>query len=276
MRRVPVGLLAASLSAWTMGVGRLGAQTPAAPAIPGTSAGWLFNQQSLIQPGFLPAQFEQALELTGARMTTSNTAQLTYAGTITDGQGKRTAQVTIQAPGYLVYRDSNNHAVAFNGSALQATSGALSSSDEAIAESLLAHFPDMVCLQVATGGSYRRIGTHFRTDNGKTPNYTGPYWTVLAFAPKARSGLTPGAAMQQNLYVAFDERTGYIAEVRTALNTGPKQQHVIETQFSNWTQSSGQWYPASIVRLESGTQTLSFQVQSINVGPAGPTTIFVP
>lgn len=271
MKRVAIGFLAAMAA--VVGVGRMRAQTSVTPASP---TGWLYNQESLIQPGSLPAQFEQALELTGSRMMSTNTAQLTYGGTITDGQGTRTAQVTIQAPGYLVFRDSNNHSVAFNGSALQSTSGALSSSDQAIAESLLAHFPDTVCLQVATGGSYRRIGTHFRTDNGKTPNYTGPYWTVLAFAPSARTGLTSGAALQQNLYVAFDEKTGYIAEVRTVVNTGPKQQQVTETQFSNWTQSAGQWYPASIVRLEAGAQTLSFQVQSIGVGPAGPTTVFVP
>jgi hypothetical protein len=265
--------LAATLFVAIGSVASTAAQTATVSSQP---TGWLLNQQSLIQPGVLPAQLEQALELTGSRMMTADKAQIAYTGTITDAQGPRTAQITIQAPGYLLYRDSNNHSVAFNGSALQSTSGALSSSDEAIAESLLAHFPDMVCLQVATGGSYRRIGTHFRTDNGKTPNYTGPSWTLLAFAPSARTGLTLGAALQQNLYVALDEETGYIAEVRTVVNTGPKQQQVTETQFSNWTQLAGQWYPASIVRLESGTQTLSFQVQSIVVGQAGPTTGFVP
>jgi hypothetical protein len=279
--------VAATLAAFGS-VAPTAAQTATAPPQP---VGWLLNQQSLIQPGVLPTQLERALVLTGSRMMSANTAQVTYIGTITDAQGPRTAQVTIQAPGYLLYQETQGHAVAFNGGGLQSVTGSLgaagsstsatpstplSSSDEAIAESLLANFPDMVCLQVAAGGSYRRIGSHFRTDNGKTANYTGPYWTILAFTPSSRSGLVLGSALQQDLFIAIDEQTGFISEVRVVVNTGPKQQQITQTQFSNWTQQAGQWYPGSIVRLESGQQTLSFQVQSVAVGAAGPTAVFNP
>ena len=260
------------------------AQQPISTA-PVQASGWLLNQQALIQPGILPAHLERALTLSGSRMMTSDKALLAYGGAITDAQGTRSAQVTIQAPGYLMYKETQGHTVVFDGASLKSTpaaSGAIltagastpfSSADEAIAESLLAHFPDMVCLQVATGGGYRKIATHVRTDNGKTPGYTGPYWTVLAFQPKSRAGLVSGAALQQNLFVAVDEQTGFVAEVRTVVNSAGKQE-VTQTQFSNWTQQAGQSYPGKIVRLENGKQTLSFQVQSASVGAAGPTASF--
>jgi hypothetical protein len=239
--------------------------------------GWLFNQASLIAPGVLPSHLAISLQQTGARMMTTDKAQVALTGSITDSQGTRSAQFTIQAPGYMMYRDSTGHAVVFNGTSLASTGGtALSSSDAAIAESLLAHFPDMVCLQVATGGSYRRIGSHFRTDGSTGGTYTGPYWTVLAFAPAARQGLTAGAALQQQLFIAIDESTGFISEVRMAVNTGSQQLQITQTQFANWTNQSGQWYPGSIVRLVNGKQVFSFQAQAITVGAAGPTTAFIP
>ncbi len=238
--------------------------------------GWLLNHGSLILPGDLPSHLATSLEQTGARMMSADKAQITLTGTVTDGQGSRPAQFTIQAPGYLVYREGQSRAIAFDGNGTQSIAGALTSDDEAVMESLLAHFPDMVCLQVATGGGYRRVGSHFRTDNSKGGNYTGAYWTLLAFSPRKRQGLTAGKALQQELFIAIDERTGFIAEVRTAVSTGPKQQQVNETQFTNWTQQGDQWFPGKISRLESGKQVLSFQVQQAAVGPAGPPTMFVP
>jgi hypothetical protein len=237
--------------------------------------GWLLNQTSLIAPGDLPGPLATALQQSGARMMSASTAQIALSGSITDTQGTRSAQITIQAPGYMIYRDGNGNGVAFNGTSLVTNSGALSTSDEAIAESLLAQFPDMVCLQVDTGGSFRRIGSHFRTSAATGGSYTGPYWTVLAFAPAARTGLTAGAALQQTLFIAVDESTGFISEVRTTVTTG-QQKHIIETEFQNWTNQSGQWYPGSIVRFQDGQQILNFQAQSITVGPAGPNTTFVP
>lgn len=242
---------------------------------PGQQPGWLLNKGSWIEPGDLPLQLASALEQSGARMMSADKAQLTVSGTITDGQGSRSAQFAIQAPGYLIYRDGHGHAVGFDGNAFKGNSGALNSGDEAITESLLAHFPDMVCLQVAAGGSYRRIGSHFRPDGSNSGNYAGPYWTVLAFSAKRRPGLTAGKALQQELFIAIDEHTGFISEVRVVANTG-QQLQTTQSQFSNWSRQGDQWFPASIVRLENGKQVLSFQVQAASVGPAGPIAAFLP
>lgn len=200
-------------------------------------------------------------------MTNANNAELTIAGTITDSNGSRPAQIVVQAPGHLSYREGQTKALTFDGVQFKSKDGQLTSDDERVSESLLAHLPDSVFLQIAAGGSIRPIGSHFRTDDGKTPNYRGPFWTLFGFSPGIRQGLTSGQAMQQELFIAIDEQTGLMAEIRLAT-----QQNVTQTQFSNWTQQQGnQWFPSQIVRLENGKQVLSFQVVQATVGPISVT-----
>jgi hypothetical protein len=240
-----------------------------------TVSTWLLNGTNLIGSSDLPSQLAASLQLTGARMTSAATAVLTLSGTTTDANGSRSSQITIQAPGCLAYREGQTRAVTYDGTAFKAKSGALSTDDERVAESFLAHFPDTVFLQVAAGGSWRRIGSHFRTDASNSAKYSGAYWTLLAFTPNTRAGLTTGRALQQQLFIAIDEHTGFMSEVRVVATTAGQQQ-VTQTQFSNWSNQSGQWSPATIVRLENGKQVLSFQAQSFAVGAAGPATTFAP
>lgn len=237
---------------------------------------WLLNRSDFITEGDLPSHFASTLKQMGARMTGAGKGQVILDGTITDGRGSRSAQLVIQSPGYLAYREGLGRAVAFDGAGFQTKTGAPTADDDAISESLLAHFPDTICLQLAAGGSYRRIGTHFRVDGSKGGNYTGPYWTVYAFSPTKRPGLTAGKALQQELFIAIDERTGFISEVRIVVNSALRQQRVTQTQFENWTQHGDQWFPGKITRIEDGKQVLAFQVLQAGVAAAGPATLFKP
>jgi hypothetical protein len=234
------------------------------------------KKSDFIEAGDLPPHLLAVLEKTGKRMTSPLTAQVSLTGTITDANGTRTGQINVQAPGLLSYREGQSRSVTFNGTAFRTKSGQRNTDDDRVLESLLAHFPDAVCLQVAAGGSYRRVGTHFRTDDGKTKGYRGPYWSVLAFSPATRKGLARGKALQQNLFIAIDETSGLISEVRVVEKSSATQQTVVQTQFTNWTQQGEQWYPGQIVRLEDGKQSLSFRVQQFAVGPAGPLSAFEP
>jgi len=252
------------------------AQT-AAPTAPGSfpSTGPSVST-GLIDPTVLPpilAALEQQL---GGRMTTAANAQVSLSGTVTDAAGSRMATILVQAPGQFSYRDGKGAAITFDGSAFQASSGQSVTASQAIVESLLADLPDTILLQALNGGGVRVVGSHFRTDNGKTPNYTGPYWTLIEFAPVTRAGLAWGQPLQQELFLAIDEKTRLPAEVRRAVRTGSNAVEVTQTQFGNWTQQNGQWFPGSIVRLENGKQTLSFAVSGATTGPASAASTFVP
>jgi hypothetical protein len=224
----------------------------------------------------LPPALAKLEETLGSRMATAATAQISLSGTVTDAAGSRTATVVVQAPGLYSYREQGGAAITFDGSVLQTGSERPTSSEQSIMESLLASLPETILLQAGNGGGTRLVGRHFRTDDGRTPNYKGPYWTLLAFAPAAQKGLTWGQPLQQELFLALDEKTRLPAEVRRVVKTGPNSANVTQTQFENWSRQNGQWFPGSIIRLENGKQTLSFTVNTASTGPASATAAFQP
>jgi hypothetical protein len=213
----------------------------------------------------------------GGRMMNKDSANLTVEGILTDTDGPRTAQLIVQAPGYMRFQESSEGRVlTFDGTQFKSKKGDGGVSDLRIRESLMAHLPDAVFLQIAGGGSLRLLGSHFRTDDGRTPNYRGPYWTLYVFSPLQRPGLTPGQPLQQHLFIAIDDESWLISEIRTVSNARTPAQQVTQTRFSNWLQVSGQWFPGQIVRLENGRQVLSFQAQQTTVGSQAATSIFEP
>jgi hypothetical protein len=245
-----------------------------APCVAQTS--WLQNGANFVTPDILPQALGVALQQMGGRMTTSATAQVTLTGTVTDSSGTRAAQITVQSPGYLLYSEGVSRVLAFNGTKFVSNSGQPTTNDEKVIESFLAHFPDTIFLQFATGGSSRRLGGHFRTDNGLSKTYTGPYWTEFAFSPAVRPGLFQGQALQQSLFIAIDEKTSLISEIRVVTKTGTAAPSVTQTQFTSWIQQGSQWFPGKIIRLENGAQVLSFQTLIANTGLAVSTATFLP
>ena len=251
-----VGLVLSAFSGAAQTTGQLSAQS-----------GWL-GGGSLIGPSDLLPDFAGALQRMGGRMMSASKANVAVTGTVTDANGSRPATITVQAPGYLRYQESSTSRVlTFNGSAFSNKSGKIDAADTPVIESLLTNFPDAVFLQLARKGLLRRIGSGFRTDDGTTANYQGPWWTLYAFAPRAWPGLAIGQPLQQDMLVAIDQSNGLLSEVRVVHNFGQTSQHVTQTQYSGWFQQLGQWYPGKIVRLEDGQQVLSFQSSQASVGP---------
>lgn len=229
---------------------------------------------ALIGPSDLPTGLATSHQIMGGRMTNVDQAQIILTGTTTDDSGSRSAQISIQAPGHFSYREGSSKAITFNGNQIQTKNGQAADSDKPVLESLLTDIPDNVFLQIANGGSLRRIGSHFRNDDGKNKVYTGPYWTVFAFEPKRQNAFISGSA-QRPIFIAIDEQTGLIAEIRSVVNSAGLQT-VTQTQFNNWIKQGGQWFPGKIIRLENGKQTLSFQATQATIGPAVPIATFQP
>jgi hypothetical protein len=222
----------------------------------------------------LPGEFALSLKKMGSRLMSADKAAIGVAGTLTDDSGTRQVRITVQAPGYLRFQDDgNSDVIAYDGTSWRNTKS--SGGDARIEESLLASFPDAVLLQIASGAGLRRIGGRFRTDDGKTPNYSGPYWTLYEFAPPAHPGLAPGQALQQSQFVALDEKTWLISEVRRVEGSKAAPQ-VTQTKFNNWFEQDGQWYPGEIVRFEQGKQALKLSIHQASTGSQLATSVFQP
>jgi hypothetical protein len=241
------------------------------------SASTLKNGTSFIGETDLPHELFAALQLLGGRLTSAGQSNLTIGGTVTDSSGSRPAQIVLQAPGYLRYQenDGNNRVLTFDGTQFQAKNSRSAVDDERIEESFFSHFPDMLFLQMAGGGAVRRVGRNFRTDDGKTPNYTGPFLTIYQYTPGSRPGLTAGKALQQSFFVSFDQSTALPSEVRVVSGSGAAKS-VTVTRLSNWFQQAGQWFPGQVVRLENGTQVLKGDFQQGAVSSPAPPAVFVP
>ncbi len=231
--------------------------------------GWLKGGGNFIDPIPLPLELAASLHAMGDRMTAANLARVTLAGTLTDSRGSRPAQVIVQAPGYLRYEDSEKRVLIFDGSQFTSQNGKGADDDERIMESLLAHLPDNIFLQMAAGGGVRHIGSHFRIDDGRTPHYEGPYWSIYAFVPMERKGLSRGKALQQDVLISVDEQSRLMSEVRVIVGAGTNNQKVTQTRFNSWQQQAGQWFPGEIIRIESGQRVLIFSVQQTSAGAQG-------
>lgn len=230
----------------------------------------------LIAKGDLPVEFAACLQKMGGRLMTADKAAITMSGMLTDASGSQSVQITVQAPGYLRFQDGNSRVLTYNGVKWQSKNGKGGQNDSRIEESVLAHLPDAFLLQLANGGAVRRIGGRFRTDNGKTPNYAGPYWSLYGYSPNARPGLALGQPLQQSVFVALDESTLMVSEIRIVVKSQGASPQVTQTKFTNWFQQAGQWYPGAITRVENGLQTLQLTVQQASTGPQAPTATFEP
>jgi hypothetical protein len=217
--------------------------------------GMRLKHGTFIAPDDLPGEFGVSLKKMGGRLTKAENAAVNITGALTDASGTRQVALTIQAPGYLRFQDQkSSQVITYDGAAWRKSRNA--ENDSRIQESLLAHFPDAVLLQMASGGGFRRIGGRFRGDNGRTPGYTGPFMTLYEYAPAARPGLAPGQPLQQGYMVFLDEATFFMSQIRVAGAPG----HTVATRFNKWVEQNGQWYPGEVVRLEDGAEVLKLTV----------------
>ena len=233
-----------------------------------------WSSMGLINASSLPYDLGNSLTAMGSQMQSTGAAQAVFVGVVTDSSGTRTARITVQAPCYVSYQESASRALSFDCNRLKSASGTISAADDPILESLMANLPDTVFLQVAGGGSIRRLPVTFRNDDGTNPNYAGPWWNMYVFNPIPRAALVADGPFQQQLFLAVDSATRLPAEVRVIENERTPTQKVIQTKYSGWFQQAGQWFPGKIVRLEGGLQVLSFQVQQAAVGGATATSAF--
>lgn len=147
---------------------------------------------------------------------------------------------------------------------------ALSSSDLGVLESLLDDSAETFLYGFTRGHARRFLGARFRTDNGKTPNYSGPWYDIYESVAPVQS-LT-GAPLRQKHFI-FDSvsklpvRTSYLV-----VQGGNKVQ--VSTEFGKWTVNAGQATPGQIIRKENGVAVFTFDVSGASVVPAVSDGIF--
>lgn len=140
-----------------------------------TQSPGLLPSGSLIVSSELPDNFAATLQKMGGRMMDASVAQVTLAGTTTDSKGSRAAQIIVQAPGLMSYREGTSLALTFGGTQF-ASSGAVPSNQEAILESFWPTFRTLFACSLPAAESGAALAATFAISPAMraiTPGHTG-------------------------------------------------------------------------------------------------------
>jgi hypothetical protein len=136
----------------------------------------------------------------------------------------------------------------------------LSNAEMNVLESLGNDTPETFLYSVAGANkktAYRLIGGRFRTDNGKTPNYKGPWYDIFEVSGPVAAG---SSTIRQKFY-HFDSQTKLLVRSQYQIQQAGAAVHV-QTEYSNWTTSQGNAIPGQVLRRENGIVVFTLTIHS--------------
>lgn len=226
-----------------------------------------------LTPAAVPITLRNALVALGDRLEQPGKERFTVAGTYTDNKGSQGAKITWELPGKvrIDLTGAFSHSVLSDGATTATNTGAVSPSDDDLIESLGDDRAETL-LYGAVGANFpwRFLGASFRTDDGTTKNYTGPFYDIhqTAAAARVRSDQAP-----RSKFFCFDSGTSLLAETRYEIERNGTQVNVA-TVYTGWSSASGQAVPGQIIRRENGAEVFRIQVSSGQVSSAANDGVF--
>ena len=219
---------------------------------------------SYVSPTLVPSNVREFLLALGDRIQKPGKERLVLVGSYTDSKiSAKPAKLIWEAPGRLLFDRTGAGApsLVVDDKTGVSNASALSNSDLGVLESLLDDSPEAFLYGFTRGHAHRFLGGRFRTDNGKTPNYSGPWYDIYESVAPVQS--LSGAPLRQKIFV-FDGinkllvRTSYLV-----LQGGTKIG--VSTEFGKWVVNGGQATPGQIVRKENGVAVFTFDVSAASV-----------
>jgi hypothetical protein len=119
------------------------------------------------------------------------------------------------------------------------------------------------------GNAMRFLGARFRTDDGSTPDYDGPYFDIYKIADQIKTSEQERAA---KLYY-FNSETLLLERVTYDINRGGSEINV-ETKLSDWHVVAGQQVARRIERFENGKSVFVLTIRSAELGRRADDGIF--
>jgi hypothetical protein len=120
------------------------------------------------------------------------------------------------------------------------------------------------------GNATRFLGTRFRTDDGSSPDYNGPYFDIYKIADQIKAS---GEERAAKLYY-FNSDTLLLERVTYIINRNGHEVNV-ETKLSGWRSEDGQMIARRIERVENGKPVFVFEIRSAQFGRRVDDGIFV-
>lgn len=224
------------------------------------------RSEEYVRAGRLWPQLRWHLKTLGDRIEKPGKERITITGTIKragDSQALPMA-VTLEFPDRLrltVQDGLQQRVVTFNGQAANSVGNALTAREREFIETLVYDTAEHFFVGQTQGTAMRCLGQRFRTDDGTTPNYSGPYYNLYEVSDQIKTA--PDARQQVKTFY-FNSDTLLLEKVRYQIMRNGTAVEV-ETRISNWQQAQGQQLPRRIVRIENGQPVLALTITALAI-----------
>jgi hypothetical protein len=209
----------------------------------------------------------------GNRLVVKGSERTTLVGHITRGSLNSPIKIVSEISGNLRYEEQSGGATRVLSTDTKTVSGGtapLALNDTDLLESLANDSVEHFLLGQMTSAPTRFHGANYRIDNGRNPNYTGPYYDLYEAADQV---FEPTARVKRNKLYCLNTQTLLLERVRYKLRRGANPVQV-EVLLSNWKQFQGHQFPTTIARTENGQAVFTVSISSATVGPTVADGIF--
>ena len=214
----------------------------------------------------VPHALKAKADAMGPRFSTRGNERTVIAGTMTrPGSASVNAVVSYEIPRQMRYEEPGKSLI--HDGQRGVGQGPLADSDASVLESLLEDSMDGLLYTMPKAQLFRPLMNRARLDDGKAPNYIGPYVDIYEIAlPVLSLGNT---VRRKHFY--FDSKTHLLDRVVYFIGLVR-----VETRFQNWRLVSGSPIPGTVSRSENGLNKFTFTPAQINIGPAQADRAFLP
>jgi hypothetical protein len=226
------------------------------------------NTNGHVRRGRLWPQLQGALIALGDRLEKPGKERLVLIGTLSRTKNEQfPVRLILEHPDKLRLEEPGGVTV-FDGKSLKSSKNNFGKKEEDEIESLLSDSIEHFFAGQMIGQATLALGQRFRTDDGTTPDYRGPYYDI--YKVEDSPTLQKELGRQTKLYY-FNSDTLLLERVRYE-EKGSKTK--VEVRFSNWQRVNGQLIAGKIDRLEDGEPFMSLTINTAAIGARTADGIF--
>lgn len=230
--------------------------------------------KAYMRRGTLSPRLRSHLSALGNRLENPGRERLTITGALLPSVEGRSREVlaVFEFPDQLrlVIQDRlQARLITFDGERAKAMANRFEPGEPELVETLAYDSAEHFFATQLQGKAMRFLGARFRSDDGSSPDYSGPYFDIYKIADQIKAS---GEERAAKLYY-FNSDTLLLERVTYVINRDGSDVNV-ETKLSDWRVEDGQKVPRRIERLENGKSVFVVNLRTAQFGRRAEDGIF--
>ena len=221
------------------------------------------NRKEYVNRGALTPRLARHLNALGNRLENPGKERLMLTGVLrltADSQPREVAAI-LEFPDRLrlvIQNGPQSRLITFDG---EASKGQAAPDELDLVETVAYDSAEHFFAAQLQGRAMRFLGSRFRTDDGSTADYDGPYFEIYKIADQIRAS---GQERAAKLYY-FNSDTLLLERVSYVINRDGSEVSV-ETKLSEWSSAEGQQVARRLERFENGRSVFVLNIHSAQFG----------